>query len=98
MSTLTESGVREHTEEFMREFGNIPIISCSALYGQTEATQSVSGVDAVLREVIRTHDAWSFRVDTWVLNKWLKDILVTSPVPMRVENKTLKVKYIPMIM
>ena len=50
----------------------------------------------VLDTVIRTHDAWSARIDTWVLNKWLADILVVNNTP-RVSGKQVKIKYITQI-
>ena len=80
-----EAQVKEHCEKFLPEFGDIPVVATSGLQGK--------GLRRALKEVTRTHDAWSRRVDTWVLNKWLKDLLL-SAAPARVAGKTVKVKYI----
>ncbi len=83
-----EQAVVEHCEEYLREFGNIPVIVTSAANGQ--------GVKRVLRNVIEVHDAWSKRCTTWVLNRWLRDTMVAAPSP-RQGGKTLKVKYMTQI-
>jgi len=79
-----EEQVKEHCEQFLPEFGDIPVVATSGLKGQ--------GLQRGLEEVVRTHDAWSRRVDTWVLNRWLKDLLV-SAAPARVAGKEVKIKY-----
>ena len=83
-----EAGVRKHCEQFMREFGNIPIVSCAASEG--------AGVRRVLDTVLRTHDAWSNRVSTWILNKWIKDLMVTM-TPAKIGSKTLNIKYMSQV-
>ena len=80
-----EESVKAHCDEYLRQFGDIPVIVTSALNGQ--------GVKRVLRNVIEVHDAWSKRCPTWVLNKWLRDTMVTAPVS-RQGGKALKIKYI----
>ena len=83
-----EQAVVEHCDEYLREFGDIPVIVTSATNNQ--------GVQRVLRNVIQVHDAWSKRCSTWVLNRWLRDTLVTAPTP-RSGGKTLKIKYMTQI-
>jgi GTP-binding protein len=61
-ATKYEQGVRDHCEQFINEFGDIQVVACTALSGQ--------GIHRVLSAVINTHDAWSRRIDTWVLNKY----------------------------
>jgi GTP-binding protein len=122
-----EEGVRRHCEAFMREFGEIPIVSCTAsasastgssglsistvegLQGSgSEGTTmsagtvsgsgagTVSGVRRVLDTVLRTHDAWAFRISTWILNKWVKDLMITMR-PAKVGSKTLNIKYMAQV-
>ena len=77
--------VKEHCDEYLRDFGDIPVVITSALTGK--------GVRRVLRTVIDVHDAWSKRCPTWILNRWLRDTMVTAP-PARYAGKPLKIKYI----
>ena len=78
-------GVKEHCNKYLREFGEVPVFVCSALENK--------GVDVVLDAVKVTHDAWSTRINTWILNTWLKDLMISFPPP-RVNDKQLKVKYV----
>lgn len=87
-SNQYEEGIRRHTEEFLREFGQVPVITCTALEG--------NGAKRLLETVVAVHDAWSKRVPTWVLNKWIKDVMVTAP-PTRAGGKVLKLKYMTQI-
>lgn len=80
--------VKEHCAAFMKEFGEVPVVACSAL--------QQTGVDAVLAEAVRAHDNWSRRIDTWVLNRWLKDLLLTATKP-RVAGRALNVKFITQV-
>ena len=81
---LYEEGVVLHCRQYMKEFGEVRVVSCSA----TEA----DGVKGVLQAVLETHDSWSKRINTWVLNRWIKDALLSSNAP-RVAGKTISVKY-----
>jgi hypothetical protein len=83
-----EDGVKEHIEEFMREYGEVPVVVSSGLQNR--------GIDRLLNTVITVHDAWSRRVETGALNSWLRDLLVTQPAP-RVDGKVLNVKYITQV-
>lgn len=83
-----EAGIAKHCESFMKEFGNVPVIACTASQG--------SGVNKILRAVIDTHDAWSRRVSTWVLNRWLKDLMIATPPP-RVGGKSIVVRYMTQV-
>lgn len=65
-------GVRNHCDQFMREFGEVPIVATTAIDNK--------GTSRLLETVLVTHDAWSKRISTWVLNRWLKDTLVVSPL------------------
>eukprot|EP01034_Spumella_vulgaris_P026595 gene26595-33197_t len=83
-----EMSVKKHTETFMREFGDVPVVPCSGTEG--------NGINRLLETVISTHDAWSKRINTGLLNNWLKDLMVTAPTP-RAGNKRINIKYITQI-
>lgn len=83
-----EEGVKKHCEALMREMGEVKVVAFSAL--------TKEGIERALDAVISTHDAWSKRLSTWVLNKWLKDMLITHPVPI-ISGRKLNVKYITQI-
>lgn len=85
-----EDGVRLHCENFMREFGHVPVIACTATDGNS------AGMDELLRTVVKTHDGWSRRISTWVLNRWLRDALVVNPPP-RIGSRAITVKYITQV-
>lgn len=57
---------------------------------------SPQGVDRLLRAVIRTHDAWSSRINTWVLNTWLRDLQISIP-QQRSAGRLIKVKYMTQV-
>jgi len=46
-----EDQVKEHCDQYLPEFGDIPVVATSGLKGQ--------GLRRALEEVVRTHDAWS---------------------------------------
>jgi hypothetical protein len=62
----------------MKEFGVVPIIACSALDNNHAGIQkfAFTGRNSelimfyrILQVVTATHDAWSRRISTWVLNR-----------------------------
>ena len=81
-------GVRRHCDAYLREFGSVQVVACSA--------REKKGVMTLLDSVISTYDAWNRRISTWVLNSWLKDLLISFPPP-RVNGKALKVKFIAQV-
>ncbi len=82
---MYRSMVQEHVNTYLRDFGHVPVIPCSALYQDN--------IDKILTAAIEVHDAWSKRVNTWVLNRWLKDCILTAP-QFRHKGKAIKLKYI----
>jgi predicted GTPase len=116
-------GIRDHCDQFLREFGELEIISTSAVLDTKSSMSpprprnpldtlhnplalntpeaymekySPEGVDRLLRAVIRTHDCWSSRIDTWILNTWLRDLQV-SIQQQRSAGRLLKVKYMTQV-
>lgn len=83
-----EQGVVLHCRQYMKEFGEVRVVSCSAL--------NKEGVDRVLDVVTQVHDSWSKRVSTWVLNRWLKDRLVSASPP-REGGKAIIIKFITQV-
>lgn len=83
-----EKGIRRHCDEFFREFGDVPVVTAAALTG--------NGTRRLLDTVLEVHDAWSKRVPTWVLNKWIKDVMVTA-APPRQGGRALKLKYMTQV-
>lgn len=82
------AGVKQHTDRYMREFGDIPVVAVSG----TEKR----GVDLLLNTVIAVHDAWSKRISTGLLNTWLRDTLISAPHP-RSGGKRINVKYVTQV-
>eukprot|EP01039_Chlorochromonas_danica_P008777 gene8777-9679_t len=82
--TEYEKQVKDHANEYLREFGDIPVIATAGIEGQ--------GLKRVLRTAMRVHDSWDRRISTWLLNNWMKDALVAMPLA-RAGNKVVKVKY-----
>jgi hypothetical protein len=118
-----EKGIRQHCEQFLREFGELEIVSTAAVSDNENSMSppkprnpldllsnplavnspeayvekySPQGVDRLLRAVIRTHDAWSSRINTWVLNTWLRDLQVSIP-QQRSIGRVIKVKYMTQV-
>jgi GTPase len=87
-ATAFADGVKLHADEYLREFGDIPVIPTSGLNNR--------GLDRVMREVIRTHDSWSKRIETWLLNRWIRDTMASAPAP-RASDKNIKIKYMTQI-
>jgi GTP-binding protein len=83
-----EQGIVLHCRQYMKEFGEVKVVSCSA--------SEQDGVNDVLDAVLETHDSWSKRVSTWVLNRWIKDALLSLNAP-REGGKTITVKYITQV-
>jgi predicted GTPase len=122
-SSNDPQGIRDHCDQFLREFGELEIIATSAVLDTKSSMSpprprnpldtfnnplalntpeaymekySPEGVDRLLRAVIRTHDSWSRRIDTWILNTWLRDLQISIP-QQRSGGRVLKVKYMTQV-
>lgn len=73
-----ESTVKQHCEQYLREFGDVLVISCSAT--EKEGIQryefvfhisliSLQLVQRILKTAISVHDSWSRRIPTANLNR-----------------------------
>lgn len=117
-----ELGVRAHCESYLRDFGEIPIVSTAATCASMDdsfgdkkkhavvmqnyfaESSSLSydsvhcpeGVDRLVRAIIRTHDAWSKRIETSTLNTWLNDLHVNTSPP-RINGKETRIKFITQV-
>ncbi len=83
-----EEQVMKHTEEFFREFGEIPVVACSGT--------KQKNLRKLLATAMEVHDSWSKRINTWVLNKWLKELMVIAPTA-RAGDKAVHIKYITQV-
>lgn len=83
-----EAQVKEHCDEYLREFGDIPIVVTTGKEGR--------GVGRLLRTAVEVHDSWTRRISTSVLNTWLQDTMVTFP-SARAGAKAVKIKYITQV-
>lgn len=86
--TQYEKQVRDHTAEYFREFGEVPVVACSGLDSR--------GLQRLLRTAAQVHDAWDRRISTGTLNSWLREASVTAP-SAKVGDKLLKIKYVTQI-
>lgn len=86
--TQYEKQVEENAAEYLRDFGSVPVVACSGLNGR--------GVNRLLNVAMQVHEAWDKRVDTWVLNDWLKELMVTAPTA-RAGDKAIKIKYMTQV-
>ncbi len=50
----------------------------------------------LLATAVDVHDSWSKRINTWVLNKWLKELMVVAPTA-RAGDKAVHIKYITQV-
>eukprot|EP01040_Poterioochromonas_malhamensis_P008840 gene8840-9575_t len=85
---LYENQVEQHVSEAIRELGKVPIIACSAINN--------IGIDKILTTVIDLHDTYSKRIPTWILNRWMKELMVTAPTA-RLGTKAVRIKYITQV-
>jgi predicted GTPase len=83
-----EEQVKIHSNEYLREFGDIPVVATTGSEGM--------GMKKLMRTAMKVHAAWSKRIDTWVLNSWLKDMLVTMPTA-RAGDKAVTIKYMTQV-
>lgn len=83
-----ESQVKAHADEYLREFGDIPVCVTTGSEG--------AGLKHLLRTAIRVYDSWDRRIETWVLNNWLKDTMVSVPTA-RAGDKAIKIKYVTQV-
>lgn len=72
-------------EHHMAEFRGMPIITTTALTGES--------VDKVMKACMKVYQLWNKRVTTAQLNRWLEQVLVAHTPPL-VSGRRLKIKYI----
>ncbi len=66
----------------------VEVVACSALSGD--------GVDRILPAAAATIVRWSTRIDTGLLNRWLKDHIERHPPP-RLGGRQLKIRYVTQV-
>lgn len=70
-SKMYEMSVSEHCQKSLSDFGEVAVVCCVA--------KDREGINRLLHTVLKVHDSWSRRIDTWVLNSWLKELMVSAP-------------------
>lgn len=79
------SEVQWQLDKIMSEFRGLPIVTTTALTGES--------IDKVLSACLKAYSLWNKRVSTAQLNRWLEDVLVAHTPPL-VSGRRLKIKYI----
>ncbi len=77
--------VRESLEESLAQLRDAPLVTLSALDG--------TNLDRLMDEVLRVEAAWSKRVATAPLNRWLADVVEEHPPPLA-RGRRVKIRYI----
>ncbi len=82
------SELRDRVEFGLPQVKGLRMVTLSALSG--------AGLDKLLPAVVATHEAWSRRVPTPVLNRWLGEMLERHPPPL-VAGRRLKLRFITQV-
>jgi GTPase len=85
-AALTE--LRDRVEFALPQMKGLRMVTLSALSG--------AGMDKLMPAVVATHEAWSRRVPTPALNRWLGDMLERHPPPL-VAGRRLKLRYMTQV-
>lgn len=79
------NGIRAALDEGLAQVRGLPLLAVSAKTGK--------GLDKMLEAAFALREAWSRRVPTAALNRWLADALATNPPPAP-GGKRIKLRYI----
>ena len=77
-------GVRAALEEGLAQVKGVPLLTLSGATGK--------GIDTLLQVAFETRDAWSKRITTGQLNRWLERALEANPPPAP-KGKRIKLRY-----
>ncbi len=78
-------GVRAALDEGLAQVKGVPLITISGYTGK--------GIDQLLKVAFDVRDAWSRRVSTGQLNRWLESALDANPPPAP-KGKRIKLRYV----
>jgi GTPase len=72
--------------ELLPEVKDAPIIYISAINGHN--------VNKLVQAALESYDNWNIRIPTRKLNEWLAQKIAAHPLPLGVNSKRIKIKYI----
>lgn len=78
-------GVRAALDEGLAQVKGVPLLTISGYTGK--------GIDQLLKVAFEVREAWSRRVTTGQLNRWLEHALETNPPPAP-KGKRIKLRYV----
>ena len=78
-------GIRAALEDGLSQVKGLPVLTVSAITGK--------GIDALIGAAFETREAWSRRVSTGELNRWLAGVLEANPPPAP-GGKRVKLRYV----
>ncbi|RYE15004.1 MAG: ribosome biogenesis GTPase Der [Rickettsiales bacterium] len=80
---------RYKLDKQLNQVKGVSVIYISALYGENIYT----AIDAALD----SYNSWNIRVNTALLNQWLKNVLEAHPLPISSFGRRIRIKYITQI-
>ena len=78
-------GVRAALDEGLSQVKGVPLLTISGYTGK--------GIDQLLKVAFEVREAWSKRITTGQLNRWLEQALETNPPPAP-KGKRIKLRYL----
>jgi len=78
-------GVRAALDEGLAQVKGVPLLTVSGATGK--------GIDALIKAAFDTREAWSTRISTGRLNRWLERALDANPPPAP-KGKRIKLRYV----
>ena len=79
-----ENGIRHALDEGLAQVRGVPLVPISAQTGK--------GIDRLLETAFAAREAWSRRVSTGALNRWLEDAIQQTPPPAP-KGRRIKLRY-----
>ena len=79
------NGIKAALDEGLAQVKGVPVLTVSAATGK--------GLDALIGAAFETRDAWSKRITTGQLNRWLERAVETNPPPAP-GGKRIKLRYL----
>ncbi|MBI1866773.1 MAG: ribosome biogenesis GTPase Der [Methylocystis sp.] len=76
--------LREAAERLLPQIKGTQLVPVSGVTG--------SGLDALMRAVVKVHELWNMRISTARLNRWLETTLEETPPPA-VSGRRIKIRY-----
>ncbi|MDX2222667.1 MAG: ribosome biogenesis GTPase Der [Rhodospirillaceae bacterium] len=81
----TQKRIQERLDESLAQAKGVPVVTVSAATGQR--------CDTLMKAVFDIHAAWSKRIPTAALNRWLEALIAHHPPPLSVHKQRIKIRY-----